>query len=260
MMRRSGKVFCKFAAILCIAASLLAACGGVTEEMLAARESAIASMNSGDYEGAVAQFNSLMEEADTVTDFELDVLKYRAEAEFQLGDYEAAAYTYDILNQVDEKKAEYLYFGAMSLAKSGDLDGAQKLLDSGKELDKDGKKAGFLEAVRALADAMAESDDLPGAKALYDGLINTGHGSTEIYNQLMLLAMEEGDYEEALKMSAKGQILTDGIARKELKFNEAVCREYLGEFENALELFRSYAAEYGSDERVEHEIAFLETR
>lgn len=259
-MKRSGKVFCKLAAALCIAAVLLTACGGVTEEMSAAREAAIASMNSGDYESAVAQFNSLVEEADSVTEFELDVLKYRAEAEFQLGDYEAAAYTYDILNQLDEKKAEYCYFGAMSLAKSGDPDGARNLLDSSRELDKDGKKAGFPEAVTALADAMAESDDLPGAKALYHELISVGQGSTEIYNRLMLLAMDEGDYEEALKMSAKGQILTDGIAIKELKFNEAVCREYLGEFENALELFRSYAAEYGSDERVEHEIAFLETR
>ena len=47
---------------------------------------------------------------------------------------------------------------------------------------------------------------------------------------------------------------------QQLKFNEAVCYEYLGEFSKALELFRAYAATYGSDERVAHEIAFLETR
>ena len=76
----------------------------------------------------------------------------------------------------------------------------------------------------------------------------------------MLLAMDAGDYNEALKMSMKGQILTDGIAMKELKFNEAVCYEYLGDFAKALELFQAYVAEYGSDERAEHEIAFLETR
>ena len=47
---------------------------------------------------------------------------------------------------------------------------------------------------------------------------------------------------------------------QELKFNEAVCYEYLGDFSKALELFRAYAAEYGTDEQVAHEIAFLETR
>ena len=47
---------------------------------------------------------------------------------------------------------------------------------------------------------------------------------------------------------------------QELKFNEAVCYEYLGDFAKALELFRAYAAEYGTDARVAHEIAFLETR
>lgn len=255
-----GKPAAKLASVVCMAAMLLAACGGVTDEMLEARESAIKLMENGDYEAAIAQFNSLVEEADSVTEFELDVLKYRAEAEFLLGDYLAAAYTYDILSQVDAEKAEYCYLGSMALAKSGNPDGAKGLLESAKKLDKNGEKAGFSEAVTAIADAMVMSDDYDGAKALYQELIDTGHGSTGIYNQLMLLAMDAGDYQEALKMAAKGKILTDGIAIRELKFNEAVCYEFLGDFSKALELFRSYVVEYGNDEASEHEIAFLETR
>ena len=251
----------KLAAALCMATMVLTACGsGITEEMLATRESAIAMMDSGDYEGAVEQFNSLVKEADSVTDFELDILKYRAEAEYKLGDFAAAAYTYDILSQVDGEKAEYCYFSAMALAKAGDLTGAQDMLEAGEKLDKDGEKIGFVEALTAIANAMVESDDYAGAKVLYQDLIDAGHGNTGIYNQLMLLAMDAGDYNEALKMSMKGQILTDGIPMKELKFNEAVCYEYLGDFAKALQLFRAYVAEYGSDERAEHEIAFLETR
>ncbi|MBE5972847.1 MAG: hypothetical protein E7246_10080, partial [Lachnoclostridium sp.] len=134
-MKRLNNGFKSKAAILCLSAVLLAACGGVTEEMTAARESAIARMESGDYEGAVAAFNDLVAEAKSVTEFELDILKYRAEAEYKLGDYAAAAYTYDILNQVDEERTEYCYFGAMSLAKSGDLTGAKELLEEGKALD-----------------------------------------------------------------------------------------------------------------------------
>ena len=64
----------RLAAVL-LASVLLTACGGVTEEMLAARESAIAKMEQGDYEEAVAVFNDLVEEAKKVTEFELDVLK-----------------------------------------------------------------------------------------------------------------------------------------------------------------------------------------
>lgn len=257
LIKSSGKL----AAAFCMAIMLLTACGtGITDEMLAVRESAIAMMESGDYEGAVAAFNDLVEKAGSVTDFELDILKYRAEAEFKLGDYDAAAYTYEILNKVDKETAEYCYFGTMALAKAGDLDGAKDLFADGEKLDKDGKKTGFSEALTAIADAMAAADDRDGAKALYQELIDEGHGSTAIYNQLMLLAMDEGDYDEALKMAAKGQILSDGLAMKELKFNEAVCYEYLGDFSKALELFRSYVGEFGSDERAEHEIAFLETR
>lgn len=260
-MRRLRKGLGKLAAALFMATMILTACGsGITDEMLAARESAIAMMDNGDYEGAVAQFNSLVDKAESVTDFELDILKYRAEAEYKLGDYAAAAYTYNILGQVDGEKAEYCYFSAMALAKAGDLISAQEMLEAGGKLDKDGEKTGFAEALTAIADAMVESDDFAGAKALYQNLIDAGHGNTGIYNQLMLISMDAGDYSEALKMSMKGQILTDGIAMKELKFNEAVCYEYLGDFSKALELFRAYVAEYGSDERAEHEIAFLETR
>ena len=79
-------------------------------------------------------------------------------------------------------------------------------------------------------------------------------------SNLTTIAIYKRDYEEALKTAAKGLILTDGLAMQELKFNEAVCYEYLGDFSKSLELFRAYAAEYGTDERVAHEIAFLETR
>ncbi len=76
----------------------------------------------------------------------------------------------------------------------------------------------------------------------------------------MTAEMEQGNYEEALGFSGQGQALSDDKARKELMFNEAVCYEYLGQYEKALSLFRAYIETYGSDERAEHEIAFLVTR
>ncbi len=247
------------AAVFAVSA-VLTACGGVTEEQLEARTSAIAMMKAGDYEGAVAALNGLVEEATSVTEFELDILKYRAEAEFLLEDYAAAVHTYQTLMEVDAKKPEYCYLSALALAYDGKLEDAAEMIRLGSELDPKSEAAGFWEAKKVLAETYDFGGRSAEAKEMYQELIDGGHGSTEIYNRLMMMAMDEGMYEEALKLAAKGMILTDGRAMQELKFNEAVCYEYLGDFSKALELFRAYETEFGMDERVAHEIAFLESR
>lgn len=253
------------AAVRCVAAAavsalLLTACGGVSEEMLDSREAAIAMMEAGDLEGAVEAFNGLVAEATKVTEFELDILKYRAEAEFLLGDFPAAAHTYKTLMEVDAEKPEYCYFASLAMSRGGQQEEALALLERGEELDRKLEAAGWQEAVLALAESYESAGMIEEAKEVYQGLIDGGHASTDIYNRLMLAAMDEGDYENALTMAGKGLILTDELAVKELRFNEAVCYEYLGDYQKALELFRAYVAEFGSDERAEHEIAFLETR
>ena len=94
-----------------LAVCLLSGCSGVSSGMREARQAGIDLLNSGDYEGAIAQFEQVIEKTGRVTEFELDVLKYRAEAEAGLSDYEAAAHTYEILSQVDQVRAEYCYLG-----------------------------------------------------------------------------------------------------------------------------------------------------
>ena len=63
---------------------LLTGCSHVTSEMKESRENGIALMESGDYEGAVAEFDSLIDQTTRVTSFEIDVLKFRGEAEITL--------------------------------------------------------------------------------------------------------------------------------------------------------------------------------
>jgi tetratricopeptide (TPR) repeat protein len=72
--------------------------------------------------------------------------------------------------------------------------------------------------------------------------------------------IEAGEYEEALKVFEAGSASAAGLTLQQLKFNEAVCYEYLGRYDKALQLFESYVEEFGSDEKAEHEIAFLVTR
>lgn len=301
-------------AVFCVATVLaatlfLAGCG-ISKERLEARETGIALLESGDYDGAIAQFEELIAGATQVTDFETDILKYRAKAEFLSGDAEAAAYTYDILNQVDEKKAEYCYLGALCLAKNGDPEGARRQIDAGRELDTHAERPGFTEAMEALAAAYTDAKDESGAEGVYHELIVLGINAAKNYNRLALAAIRRGEYEQALELIAEGLAADDGAvgegeaagqgdsadnraagaggaagqgdsagqgsaasgtagtdqdfaagnAKRDLRFNEAVCYEYLGDFERALELFRNYVSEFGSDKKAEHEIAFLETR
>ena len=239
---------------------LLTGCGHVTEEMKAGKENGIALMENGDYEGAVAEFDSLIDQTTRVTSFEIDVLKYRGEAEFMLGDYGAAAYTYDTLVKVDKPRAEYYYLGAVSLANSGDAEGAENRLESGTKADEKHAAAGYAEAMEALGAAYMTAGDETKADEIYQTLVEEGFSSTEVYNRWMMAAMKKGDYEEALQHGEAGLALSDDRAKKEIAFNQAVCYEYLGQYEKALELFRSYEEQYGQDEKADHEIAFLVTR
>lgn len=238
---------------------LLTGCSHVTSEMKESRENGIALMESGDYEGAVAEFDSLIDQTTRVTSFEIDVLKYRGEAEFMLGDYGAAAYTYDTLTKVDKPRAEYYYLGAVSLANSGDADGARNRLESGTSADAKHEALVMLRRGCSWRAYMTAGDETK-ADELYQTLVDEGFSSTEVYNRWMMAAMEKGNYEEALQHAEAGLALSDDRAKKEIAFNQAVCYEYLGQYEKALELFRSYEEQYGQDEKADHEIAFLVTR
>ena len=106
------------------AALLLTGCGD-SKKAREARMTGIEQMNQENYEDAIASFDKALDEADGIVGpFELDVLKYRAEAEYLTEDYRAAAHTYDILADVDGGKREYLYYGAASHALAGELDKA----------------------------------------------------------------------------------------------------------------------------------------
>lgn len=248
------------AVILCTAALLLGGCQRVSKEQLEYREAGIALLDQGDYAGALEQFEKALAVSKRVSEFETDILKYRAETEYLLEDYEAAAHTYEMMCQIDGKEPEYAYFSAVCLANSKDPDGASIKLEEGKKLDPEGTAPGFLEAMNALAEAYLTAGDLEKGDGIYQDLIDSGKADSRVYNYRMKAAMDQKDYEKALEYAALGLALTDGLAKDDLKFNQAVCYENLGDYAKALELFREYVTEFGSDEAVEHEIAFLVTR
>ena len=106
---RSGRAFLvRLMAVLCAFSLVLSGCRE-SKKAKEARLQGIEQLKQERLEEAIVSFDAALKEADGIVDeFELDILKYRGEAEYRLGDYEAAAHTYEILTEVDGEKPEYL--------------------------------------------------------------------------------------------------------------------------------------------------------
>lgn len=256
--------------LLMAAALSLTACQGKKGEE--ARLTGIEQMKNKDYSAAVQSFEQALERSGgKVGAFELDVLKYRAEAEYLLEDYEAAAHTYGVLLQVDEKRLEYHLYRSMALAEAGRMEMAADEYRSAAALAETGDKdedraavAGLLLRLGTLLEARPEHREMAGT--LYQEAIDSGRASAALYNRrgLVYLGGKDGgqgvDLDEAIRLFEAGLALGDTPARKDLLFNQAVAYERKLDFGKALQLFEQHAQQFGSDEAVDKEIEFLKTR
>lgn len=297
-MRRHRQLVWGLAAVSAVL--LLTGCGD-SREAREARMSGIEQMNQGQYEEAIASFDRALSEADGIVGaFELDVLKYRAEAEYMTEDYRAAAHTYDILADVDEGKREYLYYGAASHALAGELakavDAYEKAQGSMSE-EKKPKKSDHKQEDKKQGEetASGQSSVNPDQKSIHEASLSAeeeagrslalsaigkayedqgqyeeamsfyegaaGSGLTaDLCNRMGLCMMAAEEYDEALSYFEKGMTLQDQVKMPDLKYNEAAAYEYKGNFEKALELLNAYVSAYGSTPEIEREILFLESR
>lgn len=247
------------AGALVLSMSLMTGCQSKEKERLSFRETGIEQMGSGDYEEAIASFDQALDRSKgMVGNFELDVLKYRAEAEYKAEDYDAAAHTYDILLEVDGEKPEYLNLRCLSRSAAGQLDGALEDFTRAYALDKEA--VGAKEALLSLGSALEGAGRSEDAKALYETALSNGTENSEIYNRLGLCMLEQENYDQALHYFEQGIAAGGQEALAKLYFNQAVTYEYKGEFSKALELFERYNSTYGPDEQADREIAFLRTR
>lgn len=235
---------------------------GESKKAKEARLQGIKQIEEGNYSEAVSSFDTALEEADgIVNSFELDILKYRGEAEFRLGDYTASAHTYGILAEVDGKP-EYLYYKAASAALSGDLAAASEDYNKAFEIDTvmDRNIIGKTLAQTALGQAYAESGDYEQAVSYYQDVIESGAATAALFNQMGVCMIKAGQYDQAISYFEQGIAQGDESITKELMMNKGAAYEYKGDFQKALETFQSYAAGYGSTPELEKEIAFLQSR
>ena len=247
----------KAVCILALAAGMISGCSLKTaENREALRMSGIEKLDAGDYAGAISDLEEALDLGKgRVGSMELDILKYRAEAEYKIGDYRAAAHTYDVLSQVDGEKPEYAGLHCLLSIRAGDTEEA---LEAYQKLYQ--QQQASAELLKEMGQALEEEGQTDAALELYAQAEADGTADSVIYNQKGLCYLERGEYLAAGQAFQTGLNAPDGKAKADLMFNYAVALEYQGEYEQALEAFEAYTAQFGSDEQAELEIAFLRTR
>lgn len=258
---KRGKISLFLAAAV-LSLGILSGCGAESKEAKEARMTGIEQLNAGNYQDAIDSFGKALDESDgIVNSFELDVLKYRGEAEYKLADYKAAAQTYGILAEVDGGKAEYLYYKAASEAAAGQAEDAEKDFAAAEEKAKNSAAApGVSLAFTALASAARDAGDSELAAQYCNQAIERGVSGPEIYNQLAISEMEAGDYESAMSHYEEALSLADSETALVIRQNIAVLYEKEGDFAKALEQFKECQAAGADTPEVQKEIRFLESR
>lgn len=119
------KLLCVMAAaVLCM--GMLSGCTDEhKEKQTAYRQIGINDMENGDYEGAVAAFDSALSQCiGEIGENELDICYYKAAAQFAGGDAAGAAATYTAIIEYDKKEADAYYLRGCVCLKQGDADSA----------------------------------------------------------------------------------------------------------------------------------------
>ena len=238
-----------------------------TSKQRSLRAQGVEAAQKGSYQEAISIFDQALEASgDDKSALTVDILRWRAEAEYQLQDYEAASYTYQLLMERDPDCLEYWYMGAICESAIGNADQALNWYNYVQETEQDGQEqtAGREKALAAVGATCAKAGRYEEALNLYQTAIGDGLDNEEIYNQMGLCQMAGESYEDAADSFNQGKIKAQESGNqeliKELSYNQAVCSEYLGQYQEALELFKAYGQQYGTDEELQHEIDFLESR
>ena len=246
--------------VLTLILTMSAGCGK-KENRYTYRDDGIKALSEGNYKDAIQSFDQAIDtKKGLVGKFDMDVLKYRAEAEYLSGDYQAAVGSYDILIKVDGEKPEYYNMRSASKAGAGDDDGAIADYNKSNELDPDGKAPGRMNALLAAGAAMEKAGSASDAMTLYESAAAGGEAGPMIYNRMGLCKMAQKDWDGALESFQKGLSAPEANGVPELMFNIAVVYERKGEFKKALDTMEQYVSAHGPDEEAQREITFLESR
>lgn len=200
----------------------------------------------GQYESAVECFDTAVGLAPT--DYDLMISIYQALAQYgyrTLGE----EYIADILDNSttigDYDRGRILYY-------TGEYSQAIVYLEKVKS-------QGTQDVILYLAMSYEALGDYNYAANVYTSGLELGE-SAVLYNQLGLCQLKRGLCEEALEAFTSGLACNDTSLRQNLRYNQIVAYEMLGDFATAKELMESYISDYPGDEEAQREALFLESR
>ena len=195
---------------------------------------------------------------------------------------------------IHKKKLIAIMTAVLLLCGCGNGENKYTLRDKGIELYNSGDYAAAIEAFDAALDASdgqvsdlqydilkyrgeceIRTGDYAAAKESYTALYELCDDSDPdkaridgIYDQLGALdkikeaadLLKEGSYTEAYDAFSEYAVLDGSMTGRAAVFNKAVCAEYLGNFDEAYELFDQYTQMYPDDKEAAKEAEFCRTR
>lgn len=211
------------------------------------RGTVLLAMNNHDE--ARADFEKAMEIAPKDYGLAIDIYCILKNAGFEA---EGMTYLQKAVDSEDKKMSDYdrgrLYFYLGDFGNSRDyLEKAKGSGNSGEEL------------ILLLGQCYENLNDRTYALTVYQSYLATSQ-SKAVYNQMGMCYASSGDYESALTAFQTGLGLSDVSYDQELRFNEIVTYEKLGDHIKAKELCASYVNDYPNDEAGQREYQFLKTR
>lgn len=239
-------------------------------------------IKTGQYEKAQEIYDAIL----ALRPEEEEVLFLRGSVRLKLGEYTMAKEDMDRVVALDGKNFERIIRIYETMAEGGYKDTGQGYLtdalqtyekemsyfDKGRmyyymgEYQKaylaleEAKEEGGVEAYLYLGMAYEATGDYNYATSVYQSYLTKVGGDAQMYNRLGLCEMKKGEYENALEAFAAGLELGDATMKQTLLFNQIVAYEYLGEFEQAAALMKSYLTAYPDDTEAMREYDFLSTR
>lgn len=245
-------------------------------------ESGKALLDEGKYLEAVEAFDKaiVIHGSKNIRGLEIDILRYRAEAEYKAGDYKAAEHTYKLLISADEERKEYLDMLAMiytylsNVDMDIDIDDAIEMYNKAGSIDDKSElhtNAGItiMQYYEDMYDKNMDTEYLDKSEEFLEKLLReSNRKNARILAVYAKHLSKREDYKKALEVVDEGIALlenkslgsSDEETLKSLMFSRGSCYEYMGDYEKALECFKAYIDKYGEDDAVSHEVAFLESR
>ena len=152
----------------------------------------------------------------------------------------------------NEKKVSDYDKGRLSYY-MGDYENARNYLESTK-----GNKNA--EAALLLGQTYEKLGDYNYAASVYSNYLTEHPDNVILFNRLGMCKLQAEDPQGALECFEKALALEDSSMAQVLKFNQIVAYEYLGEFDQANVLMRSYLQIYPDDQEALREYEFLKSR